>query len=118
MSPRPVLAVALLAASALALSGCVILPPGGTPGPGPDPQPAPGASGAATCDGGELHLDQPGEYRIGDCDELHIAGTGVEVVAGDVGLISIRGDANEVGYAGFVGSVDDRGARNEIRQER
>jgi len=112
---RRAAAIALLAGSALALSGCVMLPPVPAPDPGlPDATGPVGVTG--TCDDGVLRVDQPGEYRIGDCDEVHISGRGIEVVAGDVGLITIRGDDNEV-EAASVGSVDIEGQDNDVDAE-
>src|SRR5690349_15202680 len=103
---RRLLAPVLLVPAAFALTGCVILPPVG--GVGPAPTPIPGETlipaDPSACDGGTLRLDQPGEYRIGDCDELEIVGQDVEVIAGELGTVTIRGDRIELD-ATSIGSL-------------
>lgn len=105
----------VLVATALVLTGCVILPP--VPGGGSAPTPIPGETLIPTdpdaCDGGTLRLDQPGEYRIGDCDELVIEGQRIEVIAGALGAVTIRGDDNELD-AGTIGSLEIQGQQNEV----
>lgn len=125
------LAPVILAAAAFVLSGCVVLPPfGGGPGSTPIPGETLIPVDPDACDSGTLRLDQPGEYRIGDCDELEIAGQGIEVIAGELGTVTLRGDSIELAAsliaslsiegqenevdATAIGSVDIRGDRNEV----
>jgi hypothetical protein len=112
---RRLAAPVILVAAAFALTGCVILPPVG--GGGLAPEPIPGETLIPTdpdaCDGGALRIDQPGQYRIGDCDELEIEGQDVEVIAGELGTVTIRGDRIELAAAS-IGSLDIGGQENEV----
>jgi len=111
---RRLLAPVLLVSAAFALTGCVVLPPtGGGPAPTRIPRETLIPTDPDGCDGGTLRIDQPGEYRIDDCDELLIEGQNIEVIAGDLGTVTIRGDGNEVGAAS-TGGVSISGQENEV----
>lgn len=113
---RRLTAPIVIVATAFALSGCVIFPPvggGGVPAPTPIPGETLIPVDPNACDGGTLRLDRPGEYRIGDCDELELSGTDIEVIAGELGTVTIRGDRNELA-AGSIGALDIEGQENEV----
>src|SRR5690606_28296130 len=78
-------------------------------------QPAPSEAGGdpLECDGGTLRIDRPGDYRLGDCDEVELNGTDIDLTAGDLGTLTIRGDDNEVDAA-TIGSVTIEGQDNEV----
>lgn len=102
--------------AAAALAGCVISP--ALPGrddddlrPTATASPAPGSMG--DCGGGELTITEPGDHRIGDCNELVIEGNGIDVDAGMIGSLVIRGDDIDVDADG-IGSIDIEGQDNDV----
>lgn len=106
-------------AATLALAGCT---PVGTFLGSVEPQITPTATASPTaiaspepttgpCD--DAVLDQPGEYHLPDCIRLTIVGNDIEVNAGSVGTLIIRGHANEVD-AGRVGTVTIIGHVNDL----
>lgn len=113
----------LLAACALTLAGCVIVPPMGAPAtPAPttleEPPPSEPTNGdALDCDGGFLLIDRPGDYRIGACDEVELNGTGIDLTTGDIGTLTIRGDDNDV-TAASVGTLTIQGQDNDVDADR
>ena len=60
-------------------------------------------------------LDQPGEYNIGECDELTIEGQNIEVIADEVGALTIRGNDIDVD-APSIGIVRIEGQSSRGRE--
>ena len=116
---RRILATTVLAASALLLSGCVIMPElgGGSPAPSATVEaPRPSASGAPDasddCTGGTLTLNTPGNHVVGDCERLTIEGAGVKVKAGEIGTLIVRGTDNDA-EAESIGRIEISGQNND-----
>ena len=121
--------LAVLVPLAFLLTGCVFPPLPAIP-----PIPIPGETlipaDPEACSDGTLEIDQPGEYRIGPCDELVVEGRDIEVIADEVGALIIRGDDVEVDTraidilkiegqsndveAGDIGRIDIRGDDNDV----
>lgn len=116
---RRIIAPFALTAAAALLAGCVVMPELGGAGaasPAPTASPsaeAPQAGTTATCDGGRLTINQPGDHVIGDCDELTLEGNGVDVKAGSIGTLIIRGTDIDV-EAASIGSIEIAGQNNDV----
>ena len=120
LSLLPIAAVSL----GLALSGCTPLgtfvdfgepdaaAPTASPEPTPTATPTPTPTPESTeCD--EALLVEPGEYHLPDCLRITIVGHDIDVNAGDVGTLVIKGDANDVAV-GDVGSLSIEGSVNDV----
>lgn len=128
MTPRPV-ALVSVALVGLLLTGCTsdfLAGGGGTAEPTAFPSPSASADPTGTptpsaeptvppqeydCDG--VVLDRPGHYVLGDCGEVTIEGTGVELIVSSIARLTIRGDDAEVA-AGTLGTVEISGQDNEM----
>ena len=110
----------LILATGLLLSGCITIQP---PMVAQDDdrtetaQPtAPGSSLDTDCgDGDSILLNEPGvDYRLtGDCAEVVVEGTDIDVDAEGIGSLILRGDDNDID-ARAVGSIEVSGQDNDV----
>jgi len=125
------IAVALPLALALAgsLSACSPLSLfaswGGTPAPshrathtpdaGPTESPSPvrTPSSKPTPHCVDRVISAPGTYRIDDCENLTVAGSGITVTAARLGTLTVIGNSLQV-YAQEIGALDVKGDLNHI----
>jgi hypothetical protein len=55
-----------------------------------------------------------GTYRVGDCENLTVAGSGITVTAGQLGTLTVMGDSLQV-YAAAIGELDVQGDDNVLQ---
>jgi len=72
----------------------------------------PTASPSAGCVDRVISL--AGEYRIGDCENLTVEGSGIKVTADHLGTLTIRGDSLQV-LAQTIRSLDVGGSLNNVQ---
>jgi len=78
----------------------------------PSPIKHPTASPSAGCVDRVISL--AGEYRIGDCENLTVEGSGIKVTAAHLGTLTIRGDSLQV-LAQTIRSLDVDGSLNNVQ---
>lgn len=110
MTPTRTLSLLLAMPIAIALAGCITI----VQAPADEPSAAPSSvvppvDISADC----VVVAQPGLQRFGDCDELVIEGADLEIEAGAIGLITIRGDRIDIDVES-AGAVSISGNENEI----
>jgi hypothetical protein len=87
-------------------------PSASTAAPEPTPTDAP-LDPADESDCVNLLLDRPGNYVIGDCDTVTLAGSGIRLAFVSIGALIIRGDGADV-TGETLGSVEIEGQAAEI----
>jgi hypothetical protein len=130
MLPRRLLAIAATVALVTALSACSPLSLfadwGGSRGAGPSatktaeaaptrtpsPSRTPSASPTPGCI--DRVISAAGTYRIDDCENLTVAGSGITVTAGHLGTLTVTGDSLQI-YALTIGALDVKGDLSTIQ---
>lgn len=90
---------------------------GSTPRPshdtaGPDASASPTPDAGEDC--GELVLDEPGDYDLGECDSVTLEGDDISLGAVSIGELVIRGDRNDVDVVGGIDAVVVDGDDNVV----
>ena len=130
MVPRRILAFVATVGLVLALSACSPLSLfaswGGSPAPSrsatsephaaPTPTPSPSRAPNATPTPGcvDRVISAAGVYRVDNCENLTVAGTGITVTAGHLGTLTIVGDSLQV-YAQTIGALGVQGDLNTVQ---
>jgi hypothetical protein len=129
MAPRRVLVLAATAGLVLALSACSPLSLfanwGGSPTPSGSatqepqaatPTPTPSRTPAATPTPGCIDrvISAAGTYRVDNCENLTVAGSGIVVTAARLGTLTVIGDSLQV-YAQSIGALDIKGDLNNVQ---
>ncbi|MEO6116083.1 MAG: hypothetical protein ABIP33_06840 [Pseudolysinimonas sp.] len=131
-SARRLLALAAAVAVVAALSGCTPLSLfaswGGSAGPSksasqtpdaaltatPSPSPRRTPSTKPTPGCVDRVISTAGTYRVGDCENLTVSGSGITVTAAHLGTLTVMGDSLQV-YAAGIGALDLNGDLNTIQ---
>ena len=129
MAPRRTLGLVATAGLVLALSACSPLSLfanwGGSPAPSrsatqaPEaetPNPTPSRTPSATPTPGCIDrvISAAGTYRVDNCENLTVAGSGITVTAQHLGTLTIVGDSLQV-YAQTIGALDVKGDLNTVQ---
>ena len=129
MAPRRLLVLVATAGLVLALSACSPLSLfanwGGSPAPSrsatqePEaatPTPTPSRTPTATPTPGCIDrvISAAGTYRVDNCENLTVAGSGIVVTAARVGTLTVIGDSLQV-YAQSIGALDIKGDLNNVQ---
>lgn len=83
-----------------------------TPTRSPSPTTRPTASPTPECV--DRVISVAGEYRIGDCENLTVAGSGIKVTAAHLGTLTINGDSLQV-LAQTIQSLDVNGSLDNVQ---
>jgi hypothetical protein len=129
MAPRRLLVLVATAGLVLALSACSPLSLfanwGGSPAPSrsatqtPDAEtavPTPSRTPSATPTPGCIDrvISAAGTYRVDNCQNLTVAGSGIVVTASRLGTLTVIGDSLQV-YAQSIGALDIKGDLNNVQ---
>jgi hypothetical protein len=132
MVPRRLLALTAAASLVTILSACSPLSLfaswGGSPGPShsatktPEAEPTPGStpspirtpSGTPTPGCIDRVITDAGVYRLDNCENLTVAGSGITVTAAHLGTLTIMGDSLQV-YTQSIGTLDIQGDLNNVQ---
>ena len=130
MVPRRILAFVATVGLVLALSACSPLSLfaswGGSPAPSrsatsephaaPTPTPSPSRAPNATPTPGcvDRVISAAGVYRVDNCENLTVAGSGIVVTAARLGTLTVIGDSLQV-YAQSIGALDIKGDLNNVQ---
>jgi hypothetical protein len=126
----PLAAAPLAVALVIGLSACTPLSLfaswGGSPSPtpsahqtpdaAPTTKPTPTRTPSRTPTPGcvDRVISSPGTYRVGDCENLTVAGSDITVTAAHLGTLTVNGDSLQV-YAQEIGTLDVKGDLNTIQ---
>ncbi|MEO6533756.1 MAG: hypothetical protein ABIO06_09310 [Pseudolysinimonas sp.] len=88
--------------------------PEAAPTPTHSPRPIKTPSGTPTPGCVDRVISTAGVYRIDDCENLTVSGSGIKVTAAQLGTLTIRGDSLQV-YAEKVGALDVEGSLNTVQ---
>ncbi len=77
-----------------------------TASPSPTPSPTPSCV--------DRVISAAGVYRVDNCENLTVAGTGITVTAAHLGTLTIVGDSLQV-YAQTIGALDIKGGLNTVQ---
>jgi hypothetical protein len=128
-APRRLLGLVATAGLVLALSACSPLSLfanwGGSPTPSrsatqaPDaetPTPTPSRTPSTTPTPGCIDrvISAAGTYRVDNCENLTVAGSGIVVTAARIGTLTVIGDSLQV-YAQSIGALDIKGDLNNVQ---
>ncbi|MES1212041.1 MAG: hypothetical protein ABUT11_00690 [Leifsonia sp.] len=81
-------------------------PSGSSPASTPTASPTPGCI--------DRVISAAGTYRLGDCENLTVAGSGITVTAGHLGTLTVMGNSLQV-YAAAIGELDVQGDTNTLQ---
>lgn len=82
--------------------------------PTPTPSPVRTPSGTPTPGCIDRVISKAGTYRVSDCENLTVAGSGITVTAAQLGTLTVNGDSLQV-YAQSIGALDVKGDLNTIQ---
>jgi hypothetical protein len=82
------------------------------PSSSPSSAPTPTASPTPGCI--DRVISVAGTYRVGDCENLTVTGSGITVTAGHLGTLTVTGDSLQV-YAATIGELDVQGDANVLQ---
>jgi len=83
-----------------------------TPGPEPTAEPEP----EPDFDCGDILLNRPGNYVLGECGTVTLEGAGIDLAFTSITTLVIRGDRADL-VGGKLGSVEIQGQGNDIAAE-
>lgn len=113
-------AIAVSAGILVSLSGCFFAFPFGSgpvgqsrDGDGDRDAVRPGGTPAAVCVDDEARIAGEGDFEIGDCARVFVEGTDIDLDAGSIEVLEIRGDRIEVDVDS-VGEVTMEGQDNTL----